>query len=471
MTTVIEGRVTPADKAANPYLYLPFTVPSGTTRIDVRYAYDAGNVLDLGLADPRLGPFPSRAGFRGWSGGARERCFVATDEATPGYLAGDMPPGSWQVILGLYRVKAEGCRYRVEIVCDDRPRGRVLPPPVFSCTRRGAGWYKGDLHSHSHHSDARGSLAELASAARARGLDFLAVTDHNTCSHHRVLPELSDAALLLVPGQEITTEAGHANAWGVVGLVDFRFSGADVAALVREVQSRGGVFSVNHPKEGGPAWRYPFPEAADCLEVWQAPWPTRNAEALARYQSLLAQGRRLTLVGGSDRHQPSGPEMDPEELRVGSPTTWLYLDELSVPAVLTALRTGRAFVSESPAGPRLALEVAGAEMGAAVRAPGGGSLTATARVEGARGDLLRWVGAAGVLRERCVESDSFCDEIAVDASAGFVRLELVSSQERARETLAKLVAHHTLPSALDARALARQELVRALSNPVYIQRA
>ena len=47
------------------------------------------------------------------------------------------------------------------------------------------------------------------------GLDFLAVTDHNTASHHAYLPSVGERyGITLLPGQEVTTDRGHANAFG-----------------------------------------------------------------------------------------------------------------------------------------------------------------------------------------------------------------------------------------------------------------
>src|SRR5207302_84344 len=67
------------------------------------------------------------------------------------------------------------------------------------------------------------TVPELAALAARRGLDFLAVTDHNTVSHHA---ELAAAArrygIILLPGQEVTTDGGHAGALGDVGWIDFR---------------------------------------------------------------------------------------------------------------------------------------------------------------------------------------------------------------------------------------------------------
>jgi hypothetical protein len=473
MMRAIEGNATPADRLRSPFVYLPFEVLPGTTRIEVRYSYDAGNILDIGIFDPTLGAFPSQTGFRGWSGGARASFFVATDDATPGYIPGEIAPGRWQIILGLAHVSPPGCHYRVEIATDQTVRPVVAPARSVPTARSGQGWYKGDLQSHTHHSDAKGSLDDLATAAKARGLDFLAVTDHNTYSHHRQLAEVSSAKLLLIPGVEVTTYRGHANVWGVPGWVDFRILDEEqLPVLIAHVHRRGGLFSVNHPKVTpnciGCDWEYPVPEGIDCMEVWQGPWLNRNRDSLGRYDALLRQGRKVTLVGGSDRHQPGWPDLSPDLLQVGSPTTWLYLDELSVPAVLAALRAGRAFVSESPQGPRLELFLDDAPMGSTVQRRKG--LRVRAAVRGAAGDILRWVGATGVLREQPIDDSDFEDVWDLTTDGAYLRAEVVakSPDEKTRDLIRQLQATGKLPGGLEMARLERQELIRALSNPVYV---
>ena len=79
-------------------------------------------------------------------------------------------------------------------------------------------WLAGDFHSHTVHSDGSLSVGGLAALAVSRGLDFLAVTDHNTVSHHPQLAEISARyGITLLPGQEVTTDTGHANVFGAVG--------------------------------------------------------------------------------------------------------------------------------------------------------------------------------------------------------------------------------------------------------------
>ena len=95
------------DRIASPWHYLPVEVPAGTAalRVTLSYPGNSGTVLDLGCFDP--------AGFRGWSGGARDSFTVAEPGATPGYLAGPVTAGLWQVVIGLHRAaRARACRSR-----------------------------------------------------------------------------------------------------------------------------------------------------------------------------------------------------------------------------------------------------------------------------------------------------------------------------------------------------------------------
>jgi len=76
---------------ASPWHYLPVEVPAGTAalRVTLSYSRDGGAILDLGCFGP--------LGFGGWSGGARSSFVVSPWGATPGYLAGEVVAGLWQV--------------------------------------------------------------------------------------------------------------------------------------------------------------------------------------------------------------------------------------------------------------------------------------------------------------------------------------------------------------------------------------
>ncbi len=469
---VLTGTLYPAPLEP-PYAYLPFEVPQGTTRLSVRCHFDEGNVIDLGLLDPLAEGqnFPATRGFRGWSGGARDSFFVSETEATPGYLAGDLPAGRWFIMLGLYRVQPRGCRYRTEVTCETEPRVFTLRQQETAeqtVQRTGPGWYCADLHTHTHHSDAEGSLDDLVRAAEARGLEVLAVTDHNTVSHHRALAQQS-TSLLLIPGQELTTSRGHANVWGETGWMDFRLTrDADLPKLVEHVHSRGGLFSINHPKDTGHNWHHPIPEHFDALEVWQSAWAYRNWESVALADELLRAGRRFSFVGGSDRHQPAPPDTDPDFLQVGTPTTWLYLAARTVSGVLRALRSGRACVSESPAGPRLELTVAGVMMGGTLPRSSQLQLVKT-RVTGAAGCTLRYLSDEGVVRTAVISDDTFTDSWWWRPDGHFLRAEVVANPVAGAQAT-KLELGVVGVSSDDARfdEVLSLPRIRALSNPVFV---
>ncbi len=348
-------RVTPADQAADPYFYVPVEVPPGTTRLDVTMAYDKTEdcIIDLGVLDPRATDFPAQAGFRGWSGGARDRFFVATDDATPGYIPGPMPAGTWRIILGLYKVPTAGADIVLTVICDSSARPTVDLPPRPRPVRPGAGWYKGDLHCHTFHSDARGAPEVLHAAARQAGLDFLAVTDHNTISQRRYFHPHASPDLVFVRGMEVTTAIGHANAFGIDDWIDFRMTGpSDPLIVAEEVHRRGGLLSINHDKPSIP-WDYDLPPI-DCMEAWQSTWLFWNWISLARYDARLRTGLHIALIGGSDFHQPD--RLMPEgPFVLARPTTVLWLPELSEDAVLAAMKAGHGYVTEAPDGPHLEL--------------------------------------------------------------------------------------------------------------------
>ncbi|MFC4910086.1 CehA/McbA family metallohydrolase [Actinomadura gamaensis] len=338
-----EGVWTLEDRLERIMREVPFEVPPGTAALTVRLRFEGG-VIDLGCGGPD--------GFRGWSGGARDTYTIAADWATPGYLPGELEPGEWQVWLRLHRVPPEGVPYEVTVELHDRVPERPeypLPPVVSDRPARRGGlpapsgmrWLAGDLHAHTVHSDGTLTVPELADLAVRQGLDFLAVTDHNTVSHHPELPGVAKrAGIVLVPGQEVTTDYGHANVFGDTGWVDFRRP-AD------EWDAPGGVLSINHPLSGDCAWRHPVPPGrrARHVELWHSSWWDRTWGAPLAWAALWRDD--TVALGGSDFHDPA------QHKSLGEPTTWVLAEDASPEAVVAAIAAGRTAVTNGRTGPIL----------------------------------------------------------------------------------------------------------------------
>ena len=455
---VLEGHVTPAQEGS--FLTLPFEMPAGTGRLDVRYEYSdaigsdphltGGNTVDIGLFDGRGITF-MEAGFRGWSGSARREFFVTPAAATPGYLPGPLTPGTWHIFLGLYKVAPRGCDYRVTLRFSPAEGADDSPPPIMLPLRRDApgfaprpdGWYRGELHCHTYHSDGDSSPGEVIAAARALGLDFLAITDHNTLSHLIELAALDTPNLILIPGFEVTTYRGHWNVWGDRGWIDFRTLTPELLAeAIRAARARGYLTSCNHPRPYGPPWEFAEVTGWHCLEVWNGPWRLFNAVSLAYYERRLNAGERLVAVGGSDAHRlRSGAD---EVARVGTPTTWIYCPgPPSAAALLDALRAGHAFVSEGVHGPRLTMCAGPAMMGDVVARPPDNRLPLTVHAAGGAGLILELHGAPGLLARYPIAGEDAAIEATLDVSGtAYVRAQLVSGED--------------------------SDLLRALTNPIYL---
>ena len=463
----LERYFTTADLAEDEHPLMPFEVPAGIGRLHVRYEFDhpvssadvghkEGNIVCIGIFDPRGSGFLQGTGFRGWSGDARPEFAISPDEATPGYLAGPIQPGTWHVVLGLQQLHPEGCRVRVTVTLfPGQSTGEFAPPPTPRVLRSGPAWYCGDLHCHTYHSDGTAPLSDLVAAARAQGLDFLAVTEHNTISHLPELAEYMGPDLLLIPGEEITTFHGHANTWGIRGWQEFRCWTTEQMRAVREaVRDAGALFSINHPKHEGPEWEYASDLDADCVEAWQGPNWFWNFQSLAYWDGLLRAGKRVVAVGGSDKHQ--GPfDGTLSNYEVGTPTTWVWATELSERAILDGIRAGHVFIALDPRRPRLEMtaEAAGqtAMMGDELCLPAGSEVAFRCRVRGAAGNLLRVV-TDGEVREMPVDADDFVHEWVFLATGGrsYVRAEVIEPPE---------VPLDEEPAAL---------MLLALGNPIYV---
>lgn len=234
--------------------------------------------------------------------------------------------------------------------------------PLSKVIKPQAGWYRGDFHAHTHFSDGYYSPPDLVEVARTEGLEFFAITDHNTLEAYPHFGDLSD--ILVIPGIEVTAKAGHFNVFGIQHRPDWIVSATwpdlsdpynTMTKLMRQITSEGLLNSINHPFLKPWEWR---DQAADlryvqCLEIWNDPsWPDNkqaNPQAVAMWTAWLNAGYRITAIGGSDYHRPLPPpgQNKPPD-RLGLPGSYVYAESLSGAAILAGLRQRRVYVSLGP---------------------------------------------------------------------------------------------------------------------------
>lgn len=415
------------------YFFLDFDVPAGTREIEIRHDdLSETNILDFGLDDPK--------GYRGWGGGTSEPAIVSDVSASRAYVPGTMPPGKWRVVVGKAKVVASPARYRVEVDLRTAPtlapvtRSAYVPPPP---RKVGTRYYAGDLHVHSIEStDADATLEQNIALAKERGLEWIEISDHNTITQldffnaqHERHPDF-----LLLPGIEVTTYTGHANAIGATRFIDPKVGlpAITIDSVADAARAQGAVFSINHPvlEIGdmciGCAWKHEIdPTKVGGVEIGtlglEAGAELFSERAIAFWDALLDKGAKVPALGGSDDHRAGTSSGLFFLAKVGSPTTLVRATELSAEGILDGIKRGATVVKlDGPDDPMVELEFAASgELPAAY--PGdtvvAGSRTLRAEVTKGVGQTLRLVKNGKPEAPVAVTSDPFVYELPIDAPA------------------------------------------------------
>lgn len=400
-----EAKLTEAD--SKKHIAHTFAVESRTTRIEIdlhyaphRSADGYANMLTLSLFDPQ--------GFRGAGhrGGTTHHVVLSAVEATPGYIPGALPSGTWTVVIDTHLVlPGEPVLYQLDVRVSSEPL-TTRPSSSLSFERspassfertpvnpRGKGWYRGDLHGHTFHSDGHWTPQAFLDYARSQKLDFITLSDHNTISGLSEWESLAANDLLTLGGFELTTFFGHALCLGTRRWLDWRVSPENrtMQDIAADAEAAGGTFIIAHPcRPGDPLctgchWDYPDmqPGTARIVEIWNEHWDSfsRNEDALALWYSWLNQGYRMVATSGSDIHGPNDVEK-----RYGRDV--IYAEALTETALLNAVRQGHLYLSSGPHLELTALSPAGhsAMMGDLIEADG--TLTVKASWSGCTPDTV-----------------------------------------------------------------------------------
>lgn len=408
------------------HFFVEFDVPAGIEEIEIKHDdLSEANVLDFGVNDP--------AGYRGWGGGTSEPTIIAKTGASRAYVAGPIPPGKWRVVIGKAKVVASPAKYKLEIdlratqtIASTESQRRPYQPPA--ARKKETRYYAGDVHAHSKEStDAKPTIQENIALAKKRGLDFIEQSDHNTITQLEFYGPIQDQEpdFLLLPGIEYTTYAGHANAIGATKWVEHKIGidgNATIGAAADAVIAQGAILSINHPVIDvgdlciGCAWKHDVdPAKIGGVEIGTLGLSNGgslfSAQAIAFWDALLDKGSRAAAIGGSDDHS-AGAKGSFLSSVLGSPTTLVRADELSVQAILDGIKKGRTVVKlDGPDDPMVELEASFAEDGEAVGHPGDDvgirMVWMRAKVTGGIGSQVRFVSDGKPLDPVAIDKDPF----------------------------------------------------------------
>ena len=163
-----------------------------------------------------------------------------------------------------------------------------------------------DLHLHTRCSfDSLNTPEDAIKSALKRGLDGVAITDHNTTEAweeaERAAKKLGAKVVL---GEEVMTPEGE-----VLGLfLKKPIKSRDFESVIGEIKEQGGVVVIPHPFDG---WRPGMGKRLeevvgkiDAIEVFNSRMLSAEGNEKAR---RFAEKHRLGMTGGSDAH--SGGEV------------------------------------------------------------------------------------------------------------------------------------------------------------------
>ena len=207
-------------------------------------------------------------------------------------------------------------------------------------------WFKGNMHTHTTLSDGVHTPDEVIEIYRAKGYDFLALTDHRRLS----MPE-TVRGMLMTGGVEfdymLDNECIHIVGVGLRSApeLDPPMAGQSAQQAIDAINAHGGFAILAHPSWSMNTLAVTLPlSGLGAMEIFNstsdAPWNPARGDASQFVDLTYTRGKYTPLVASDDTHSYTG-----EHTRS---FTWVNAKELTLDSILEAMRAGRMFASQGP---------------------------------------------------------------------------------------------------------------------------
>ena len=321
------------------------------------------------------------------------------------------------------------------------------------------GWYAGDTHTHSIHSDGHQRPSKIANAMKSVGLSWGILTDHNSISGSEEWLGNQTNNFIPIVGNEITTEPslsaeengyGHMNQTFITELNGTDPSNPniwaravmngndDVRMMIEKTHKQNGLISVNHPYS---AWDWAgrfkswgLVNGYDIIEIWNGEpphsptvnlWDTLKMNistyAVHTWFEFLNSGNKITGLAGSDCHDVTGKNAYPKgkyfwNSMIGNPRTYAHINRLDKGNIKQAIKDGNLFLT-SCFGPLLLVNVEGKYPGEVVSLSDKQQVKVSIEVLANHPLLNSEDGVRIIFNGRVVKSFNTVDELKVNKNA------------------------------------------------------
>ncbi|MCP9311734.1 CehA/McbA family metallohydrolase [Liquorilactobacillus satsumensis] len=216
-------------------------------------------------------------------------------------------------------------------------------------------YYSIEWHTHTVHSDADQTVAQLLDTAAKSHYEILSISDHNTLSAYAEIAEkgLTTPVFLLHNSLEWTTFYGHLLVLGVREALNwYDAKPTEIDLWVKKNKEAGAVLGIAHPYElGSPIctgchWDFLVRnwDNFDFIEILNGDSPQEqdyNQKAYTLWSELLRQGHHLAASCGRDWHR-----LKKETANVA--VNYLGVEHLDEESIKASIRQGNFYITLGP---------------------------------------------------------------------------------------------------------------------------